>query len=130
MHKDFHARCDNKGPTISLFKIKDGDCIGGFTKAQWQSIEDEDLNLYDIHHCEDSDSFLFNLSCSRKFLSLKNEGGISPYAAFGPNFKSQNCYHNELVTWEPFNGDKTCLSKTNCPGFGIGIEGGKNMLTN
>jgi hypothetical protein len=31
--RDFHSRCDNKGPTISLFKIKDGDCIGGFTKA-------------------------------------------------------------------------------------------------
>jgi hypothetical protein len=31
--KDFHSRCDNKGPTISLFKVKDGDCIGGFTKA-------------------------------------------------------------------------------------------------
>jgi hypothetical protein len=31
--KDFHSRCDNKGPTISLFKIKDGDCIGGFTNA-------------------------------------------------------------------------------------------------
>jgi hypothetical protein len=31
--KDFHSRCDNKGPTICLYKIKDGDCIGGFTKA-------------------------------------------------------------------------------------------------
>jgi hypothetical protein len=31
--KDFHPRCDYKGPTISLFKVKDGDCIGGFTKA-------------------------------------------------------------------------------------------------
>jgi hypothetical protein len=31
--KDFHSRCDNKGPTISLFKVKDGECIGGFTKA-------------------------------------------------------------------------------------------------
>jgi len=30
---DFHSRCDNKGPTISLFKVKDGDCIGGFTNA-------------------------------------------------------------------------------------------------
>jgi hypothetical protein len=30
---DFHSRCDNKRPTISLFKIKDGDCIGGFTNA-------------------------------------------------------------------------------------------------
>ncbi len=32
-YKDFHSRCDNKGPTISLFKIKDGDIIGGYTKA-------------------------------------------------------------------------------------------------
>ena len=31
--KDFHSRCDHKGPTISLFKIKKGDCIGGFTTA-------------------------------------------------------------------------------------------------
>jgi len=31
--KDFHSRCDKKGSTISLFKVKDGDCIGGFTNA-------------------------------------------------------------------------------------------------
>ncbi len=31
--KDFHSRCDGKGPLISLFKIKDGDCIGGYSKA-------------------------------------------------------------------------------------------------
>jgi hypothetical protein len=33
MGEDFHSRCDKKGPTISLFKVKNGDCIGGFTKA-------------------------------------------------------------------------------------------------
>ena len=32
--KDFHSRCDGKGPTISLFKFKDNDgCIGGYTEA-------------------------------------------------------------------------------------------------
>jgi hypothetical protein len=31
--KDFHSRCSNKRPTISLFKVKKGDCIGGFTTA-------------------------------------------------------------------------------------------------
>jgi hypothetical protein len=30
---DFHSRCDGKGPTISLFKVKDGDCIGGYTNV-------------------------------------------------------------------------------------------------
>ena len=34
MAKDFHSRCDGKGPTISLFKLKhNGDCIGGYTEA-------------------------------------------------------------------------------------------------
>ncbi len=32
-YEDFHDRCDKKGPTISLFKIKDGDVIGGYNKT-------------------------------------------------------------------------------------------------
>lgn len=35
--KNFHDCCDGKGPTVSLFKIKDGDCIGGYTSAKWSS---------------------------------------------------------------------------------------------
>ncbi len=32
--KDFHSRCDGKGPTISLFKVKEtGECIGGYTRG-------------------------------------------------------------------------------------------------
>jgi hypothetical protein len=31
---DFHIACDNKGgPTISLFKMNDGSCIGGYTQT-------------------------------------------------------------------------------------------------
>ena len=28
---DFHKNADNKNWTVSLFKIEDGDCVGGFT---------------------------------------------------------------------------------------------------
>jgi hypothetical protein len=35
MREDFHSRCIKRGPTISLFQILDGDCIGGFTSAEW-----------------------------------------------------------------------------------------------
>ena len=32
--EDFHRLSDGKGPTLSLFKVKDtGHCIGGFTNA-------------------------------------------------------------------------------------------------
>jgi nitrite reductase/ring-hydroxylating ferredoxin subunit len=58
MAKDFHSRCDNKGPTISLFKIKDGDCVGGYTTASW-SFKNKWLG--------DSEAMLFNLTCCRHF---------------------------------------------------------------
>ena len=58
MAKDFHSRCDNKGPTISLFKIKNGDCIGGYTAAWWG-------NSNQLAY--DSSAMLFNLSRQRKF---------------------------------------------------------------
>ena len=56
--KHFHSRCDKKSPTISLFKIKNGDCIGGYTKAMWSS---------EFCHRGDSGAMLFNLSCFRHF---------------------------------------------------------------
>jgi hypothetical protein len=31
MWADFHKKCDLKGPTITLIKIDEGPCIGGFT---------------------------------------------------------------------------------------------------
>jgi hypothetical protein len=30
---DFHKLCDGKSHTISLFKVKNGPCIGGYTEA-------------------------------------------------------------------------------------------------
>jgi hypothetical protein len=30
---DFHSRCDKKGPTLCLFKIEEGDWIGGYTSS-------------------------------------------------------------------------------------------------
>ena len=54
MLKDFHERCDEKGPTITLFKIKDGDCIGGYSKAQYSSVYGKRV--------KDSTAMLFNLT--------------------------------------------------------------------
>jgi hypothetical protein len=38
---DFHRMTDGKGPTLTLFKIEDGDCFGGYTEAKWSSPEKE-----------------------------------------------------------------------------------------
>ncbi len=58
--EDFHKRADNKDWTVSLFKIEDGDCVGGFTTQSWD---------YKKHGgnfiVRDDNAFLFNLSCAR-----------------------------------------------------------------
>lgn len=58
----FHNCCDNKGPTICLFSLLDGDCIGGVTTVSWSSAN---------KHEADSKSFLFNLTKKRHFPSKK-----------------------------------------------------------
>lgn len=52
--KDFHSRSDFKNPTVSLFKVLDGDCMGGYTNIQWQKSAGS--------YVPDSEAMLFNLS--------------------------------------------------------------------
>ena len=54
---DFHERADHKDWTITLFKIQDGDCVGGFTTQSWHH--------RDYPNVRDDNAFLFNLSCAR-----------------------------------------------------------------
>ena len=61
-YHNFHNKCDKRGPTISLFQIKDGDCIGGFTRCQWSSPKKYNSKLK-----YDDSSVVFNLTCHRSF---------------------------------------------------------------
>ena len=49
---DFHSRCDNQGPTVTLFRTDDGRLCGGFASTSWDSSGS-------FKH--DSNAFLFNL---------------------------------------------------------------------
>jgi hypothetical protein len=71
---------------------------------------------------------LFNLSSSRQFTN-EGKGGIFCGTYLGPTFSVEGT--GELCAkYEPFNGDKYCKSFANQSGYCIGLEGGKNMLTN
>lgn len=117
MIKDFRSRCLNKGPTIVLFKIKDGDCVGGYTAAKWTS---------DNQFVNDTDAVLFNLELERHFRNKGWGGELYSFDRYGPCFGP-----SELVAfWEPFNGNKSCASHVNNGKYSIPKVGGKNMLTN
>ena len=38
MGRDFHSRCDNKGPTVSVFKTSKGRRCGGYTSVSWKIV--------------------------------------------------------------------------------------------
>jgi len=71
----FHELCDNKGPNLILFHIKDGDKIGLFTPLSWDS-NSEGKN--------DLGTFLFNLSKNKKYKKIKKEHSIYCYYNHGP----------------------------------------------
>ena len=69
MAEDFHRNCDNKGPTLTLLQIQDGDCIGGFTNQSWSSPEDGEWKT-------DPGTFLFNLTRRTSFPCLDHTVAI------------------------------------------------------
>ena len=95
---DFHSRSDNKGPTISLFKIKDGDCIGGYTNAQFSS-----MSWAGDCWVGDCRAMLFNLSCCRHFPTKSNRMEIDN-SGYGPLFGDSELF----AASEPFNGEGNC----------------------
>lgn len=75
--KAFHEKCDNIGPTITLFTSQSGKRFGGFTRKKWDSVSEEK---------EDDKAFLFSIDQQKAF-PVQN----SKYAIFckddrGPSF--------------------------------------------
>jgi len=119
--KDFHDRCDNKGATLNLFQIKDGDCVGGYTTQHWESSESWKYKA-------DSSAFLFNLTCSLHFPSKASGKDIRCHRSIGPVFSGGGV--SELGVFEPFNGSSNCYSWVNKPSYKIPEVNGKYQLTN
>ena len=68
----FNNKCANKGPTISLIKTKKGRKFGGFSKAEWKSVNKNQL-------IKDNNAFLFSLDNMEKYNILKPELAIRCY---------------------------------------------------
>ena len=100
LSKNFHEKCDNQNPTITLFKNENGHIFGGFASIPWSSIN----NFSE----EDKDSFIFTLSNMfgtkpTKFISNR-KGYIICRSNNGPGFGckiisifKQDCKYDILV---------------------------------
>ena len=79
---DFHSKCDNKGPTICLYKNEKGNIFGGYASISWGS---------DNKHHSAPESFIFTLenihqTNPTKFPSKNQNEDVSHYSDCGPEF--------------------------------------------
>ena len=74
-YSTFHELCDNKGPTLILFHVNDGNIIGIYTPLSWDSIS---------NWKNDIDTFIFNLNKNLKCKKLISEQSIYCNSSYGP----------------------------------------------
>ena len=95
--KDFHNKCDNKGPTITLFENEKGNIFGGYASLSWAS---------DNKWKTANDCFLFTLTNiyntePTKFPSKKIGNEVyhdlnnGPVFGWGPDIASYSDFINE-----------------------------------
>jgi hypothetical protein len=101
----FHALCDNKGPTISLFYLDDGTIIGGYTPLDWNTFSGWKI---------DNDTFIFNLNKNLKFMKKSiNCGSIfchPQYAGFYNSFGYYEASNYDMKKLFFLNGDSYFLN--------------------
>ena len=61
--RTFHNLCDNKGPTVSLYLLNDGNIIGGYTPLHWDTSSGWK---------NDNETFVFNLNSNLKCVKKDN----------------------------------------------------------
>ena len=71
----FHKLCDNKGPTLTLFHVNDGNIVGIYTPLSWDST---------TGWKKDMDTSIFNLNKKQKHKKLKENDSIYCNSFVGP----------------------------------------------
>ena len=71
----FHELCNDKGPTLTLFKVIDGNIGGIYTPLSW---DNSDTWKHDM------ESFMFNLNKNQKYKKLTNDYSIYAKDNYGP----------------------------------------------
>ena len=92
--KNFHEKCDNKGPTITLCKEKNGIIFGGYTETAWDSRKD--------HVKSDRNAFIFSITYNKKFNTKNTKESIFCHPNFGPVFG----VGGDLTIWNNFLSSK------------------------
>ena len=97
--KNFHEKCDNRGPTVVLIENTTGNKFGGYASVSWTGGSNSGLAV-DIKSEESKSSFLFSVDKKQKLL-------------YKPESKSRTLFHS--ADYGPcFGGSSTLGIYDNC----------------
>merc|ERR1711937_341897 len=104
-YHDFHSRCDDQGPTLTVFKSPEGYIYGGYTQASWREVGG--------NYVEDWKAWLYWIKCKQgipeRKMNVRTDGNqvhaIYPHNSYGPTFGGghdiyiSDDMHNGYVNW-------------------------------
>ena len=79
--KDFHTRCDKKGPTVTVIKSEHDKIFGGFTSESWGFAGSGGLQ-----NKHDATAFIYSLTRKEKYAQQLNSDSIGDIGYCGPTF--------------------------------------------
>ena len=98
----FHARCDNKGPTLSIFHTEYNHVFGGYTKIPWissssgQYRRDDDVFVYLLRSQFNHDPEVYPIQKGY-------EKGVFHHQWYGPTYGHRAVEYSDLE--DEYNGD-------------------------
>lgn len=94
----FHLECDGKSRTLSLFQISNGDIIGAYTEAVWDSLG---------RYKSDKNAFIFYYDKERNKTSIskviKPDYAIYGVSSYGPTFGDRHDLYSTDLTNLQYN---------------------------
>jgi hypothetical protein len=112
----FHAKCDNKGPTLTVIQSGERQLFGGFTAVPWTSPETDTP----VH---DPSAFIFSLTHSTKCAKQLNNNSIVHAKNAGPIFGYNEEYGYDIQVVTNSNKDNNIFNGASTfeipPGFDV-----------
>ena len=85
----FHAKCDNKGPTLTVLQGGEGHVFGAFTSVSWTSPEKDTIT-------HDPTAFVYSINQSTRSYKQNNNNSVISCKEVGPTFGYGDEYGYDL----------------------------------
>ena len=94
-YSTFHNLCDNKGETITLIKLEDGNILGNYTPLSWDSTSGwkNDLNMF-VFNLTENIKCIKNNQDNNGIYCNSNYGPYTDVIRFNSGYKMNNPYIN------------------------------------